>query len=413
MRHFVLSEGCFTVSVRYLTTSRDGVFWFYRRIPIKAKDRLGIASSFVRVSLGTRNRSEAIGKLAEVNAKYEAQWSSVSPGPEKLKTATLRALTGQTVAFEMGTGSIGRSEVVAVANEAASPLLSEALAVYLSQHPKGFDKRFAGNTRLAIEKVIETAGDLRLHEYTRRHANNIRDQMLANGLKTTSVRRRFDTISSVFKAAVDEHGLSLGNPFSGVRIAALGHDAEKREEFTTDEIRALAVACRQHGDDRRCIIAMLIDTGARLGEIVGLRVSDVVVSHAIPHILIRPYAGRSLKTGNSERKVPLVGEALWAASKAALGKASDGLLFPDYGPTKANSASATLNKWVRERLGISKTMHGLRHSMKTRLRSAGVSEDIQNRIGGWADGDSVSRGYGSYPLDVLRDQLERVVLKET
>ena len=139
----------------------------------------------------------------------------------------------------------------------------------------------------------------------------------------------------------------------------------------------------------------------------------MVVSHAIPHILIRPYAGRSLKTGSGGRKVPLVGEALWAAKKAVLGKASDGLLFPDYGPTKANSASATLNKWVRERLGISKTMHGLRHSMKTRLRSAGVPEDIQNRIGGWADGDSVSRGYGSYPLEVLRDQVERVVLKET
>jgi hypothetical protein len=46
--------------------------------------------------------------------------------------------------------------------------------------------------------------------------------------------------------------------------------------------------------------------------------------------------------------------------------------------------------------------------MKTRLRVAGVPEDIQNRIGGWTEGASVSRGYGSYPLELLKEHLMRV-----
>jgi hypothetical protein len=48
--------------------------------------------------------------------------------------------------------------------------------------------------------------------------------------------------------------------------------------------------------------------------------------------------------------------------------------------------------------------------MKTRLVVAGVPEDIRNRIGGWTDGETVSRAYGSYPLEVLREALEKVCL---
>ncbi|MGJ0392547.1 MAG: hypothetical protein ACR650_07275 [Methylocystis sp.] len=108
-----------------------------------------------------------------------------------------------------------------------APYLSEALELYLRQHPKGSNKRFSGNNRLAISNVIDAVGDLRLTEYTRRHASKVRDQMLAKGLKTASVRRRFDHVAPIFNAAVDEYGLaasngvSLPNPFAGIRIVDL------------------------------------------------------------------------------------------------------------------------------------------------------------------------------------------------
>ncbi len=408
MRRFVLSDGCFLVSVRYLTTSRDGVFWFYRRVPLAAKAKLGITSNFIRVSLGTRDRAEAIRRLAQVNAKYEAQWfSSGSPRAKEAHNPSVSALLGQAAMFRAPAVGLAGSETMVAASK-VPPLISEALALYLSQHPNGANERFRQNTSLSIGYVIEVVGDLPLDRYTRQNALAVRNAILAKN-KTASVKRRFNTLNAVFNAANQEHALSIPNPFSGIRIGGLGSDTHKREEFILEELRALAAACRQLGDDRRLIIAILLDTGARLGEIVGLRVSDVFLSHGTPHIHIRPYTGRSLKTAVSQRKVPLVGEALWAAQRAVLTKDPNGLLFPGYGPERANSASAALNKWVKEHLGIHKTMHGLRHTMKTRLRIAGVPEDIQNRIGGWTDGESVSRGYGSYPLELLRDHLERVV----
>jgi integrase len=419
-----IHSGFLVISVRHLKL-KNGVWWYQRRNPKDLRERLNLPVH-VRQSLSTKDPSEAAAKAKVINASVEARWERLrgtlgdSGSVAYCRTTSVAwaslASQGEARLLHLLTPT-ARGETVTLREtpSSAAPFLSEALDLYLSQHPKGGDKRFAGNTGLAIEKVREAVGDLRLTEYTRQHANKVRDQMLGS-LKTASVRRRFDSISAVFKAVVDEHGLKeagglrpLENPFSGVRILSLGHDSEKREEFTLDELRRLSAACRQLADDRRLIISILFDTGARLGEIVGLRVSDVFLGGTVPHIHIRPYLGRSLKTGSSERKVPLVGEALWAAQKAVVSKDPDGLLFPGYGAAGANSASAALNKWVKH-LGIPKTMHGLRHSMKTRLRVAGVPEDIQNRIGGWTDGDSVSRGYGSYPLELLAVHMVKVLL---
>ena len=45
-----------------------------------------------------------------------------------------------------------------------------------------------------------------------------------------------------------------------------------------------------------------------------------------------------------------------------------------------NSASATINKWIRS-LGIDKTTHDLQYTMRGRLEKAGVPMSIQDFIG--------------------------------
>ena len=63
------------------------------------------------------------------------------------------------------------------------------------------------------------------------------------------------------------------------------------------------------------IVALLSDTGMRLGEAVGLLKSDINLSSDIPYTNIRPHLWRSLKTIGSERKIPLVGASLWASKR--------------------------------------------------------------------------------------------------
>ena len=57
-----------------------------------------------------------------------------------------------------------------------------------------------------------------------------------------------------------------------------------------------------------------------LGEIAGLMISNVMLHHSVPHLVIRQHPHRRLKNASARRLLPLVGDELTAASEAlALG----------------------------------------------------------------------------------------------
>jgi integrase len=93
--------------------------------------------------------------------------------------------------------------------------------------------------------------------------------------------------------------------------------------------------------------------------------------------------------------VPLVGEALWAAQRATAASHT-GHLFPSYCDgqnTKANSASAALNKWLKAHVSRDVVVHSLRHAMRDRLRAAECPADVIDQIGGWSR-KGVGESYG-------------------
>ena len=78
--------------------------------------------------------------------------------------------------------------------------------------------------------------------------------------------------------------------------------------------------------------------------------------------------------------------------------------FPRYCDGKAcnaNSASAALNKWMKTIIGGDHVVHGLRHSLRDRLRAVECPSDIIDQIGGWTT-TGIGRAYGKgYELPVL------------
>ena len=66
----------------------------------------------------------------------------------------------------------------------------------------------------------------------------------------------------------------------------------------------------------------------------------------------------------------------------------------------ANSASAALNKWMKKVIGDDFIVHGLRHSLRDRLRAVECPSDIIDAIGGWTT-TGVGQRYGTgQPLEV-------------
>ena len=161
--------------------------------------------------------------------------------------------------------------------------------------------------------------------------------------------------------------------------------------------------CRQKDDEIRWLVALISDTGMRLGEAVGLLKSDIKLDSKIPYIELKPHSWRSLKTKGSERNIPLVGMSLWACKRIIASKNDSIYSFPkytDHSKCNTNSASATLNKWLKQQLFNSYQVHGLRHSMRDRLRAVECLSELIDQICGWSN-KNVGEGYGKgYDLKV-------------
>ena len=149
----------------------------------------------------------------------------------------------------------------------------------------------------------------------------------------------------------------------------------------------------------------------RLGESVGLLKSDINLNCEIPYISLIPHPWRRLKTKGSDRCIPLVGASLWACKRILEHNKDSIYAFPRYTSQKecnTNSASATLNKWLKEKLINDYVIHGFRHSFRDRLRAIECPSEVIDQLGGWSL-KSVRQGYGKgYVLTVLSSWMKRL-----
>ena len=283
----------------------------------------------------------------------------------------------------------------------SGPTLSEARDAYIKLKGVGKDKTFIRGASRNVDAVIKQLGDRPIGGYSSSDAAALRDAMLDGGLSIASVKRNFSTIRSIINLTISEQGLDCGNAFA--RTFMPEQDRQRRLPIPIDCMKAIQSDCRHIDDDMRWLVALLSDTGMRLGEAVGLAVKDINLDDEIPHLNLIPHPWRRLKTKGSERCVPLVGEALWAASRAIEAASGSDFLFPRYNrasSSNANSASAAINKWLKPRVPEGCVIHSFRHSMRDRLRAVECPSDIIDAIGGWTT-TGIGQRYGlGQPLEV-------------
>ena len=123
------------------------------------------------------------------------------------------------------------------------------------------------------------------------------------------MKRVFAIIRAVINLSIQEYGLSCKNAFARTYIPDL-EDTIKRQPITIDIIRDVQKECMKIDDLNRWLIALISDTGMRLSEALGLKVSDIKLDEEIPYLNIIPNTARRLKTKSSERQIPLVGSSL-------------------------------------------------------------------------------------------------------
>lgn len=416
------------MTVRYLWQKHsEGPYYYRRRVPKELTKAIG--KTYIVQSLRTRDKVLAAKRIAHLVRRDDEQWHRMRNGlvPETDREQAVELLERfqlDAIPFsEQEAADLARDvfiehlerkvpanehpvdhleahefRALSILNGQEQFTLSDAKRVYLKSRDglevRPDNRKLRNTVDAAFDLVIGVIGDRLIKKCRRRDVSEVIAVALAGQSKTTTIKRKLGVVRAAVNELIREYELAdVRNPFNDFKIPKLGEDSDERVSLDAEQVKVLREYVESTDSDTANIIGLLLDTGARISEIAGLRREDVMLDVEVPHIIIHVNPFRRLKTKASRRKVPLVGSALSAATRA-LERAESDFLFTRYvgeNRVKNDGASAAVNK-VLKRLKCG-TAHCLRHTMKTRLRNADIPEPRANEIQGWAR-QSVADHYG-------------------
>lgn len=214
-------------------------------------------------------------------------------------------------------------------------------------------------------------------------------------------------LKGMFDAAID-NDLCYKNPVKGIKYQQISEAAERRT-YSREEaakVEQYAKSCRQYG------VVIMLETGIRRSELVGLRWEDVDLEQKLIHIqrAVTQSKGKILigspKSASSDRWIPI--SSAFAAWMETMPRTGAYVLGGDKPRTPYGYASMHSRFMGRtsEKLGVpALSPHELRHTYGTLLREAGVDIYTIQRVMGHSDISVTSAVYVHNDLEVLRRQM--------
>jgi integrase len=372
------------------TFKKNGIYYFTRSVP---KDlRHHYSSERLVESLKTKSREQAALAAKVLSSRLDQYWFELRLNENDVPLAHFLANNSR---------SIKQSNL---------PKLNEALELYLKLKGSNRGRNFHIQTTRSIEYFVKATKKKTLTDISTKDAATYRDWLVKRGLKMSSVHRYYSAVRSVINFIISEYGIEIRNPLLGVYLPAKT-DSDKRRSIKGEMLERIQHKCVLIDDDIRHLLALISDSGMRLGEAVGLLKSDIFLDHEIPHVCIQEHPHRRLKTAASKRLVPLVGISLWAARRILDSENTSNHCFPRYSndqQARAETASGNFSVWFKANISSDATVHGLRHGFRDRLRDQKVPTEAIDQMGGWSK-RSVGAGYGDgYSLEVIYEFMKRI-----
>ena len=263
---------------------RDGVYYYVRHIPKDLAQHYCV--NRLCFSLRTKSLHSANRAAKSVSQRLEHYWLGLRL--QRMEIPAMHVLKQDNVVPD------------------DSPILSDACDLYLRLKGSGKDKVFWRTANRTIEYVIKLVGDRPVASNTSAEAAKFRDWLMEQGMGMKTVKRVFAAVRAIVNLSISAEGLDCTNAFSKTYFPENGVEA-KRQPIPIQSIRSIQRLCRSLDDDMRWLVALISDTGMRLGQAAGFRLTDIKLDAPIPHIDLRPHPWRSLKTRGSQRLIPIVG----------------------------------------------------------------------------------------------------------
>ena len=282
-----------------------------------------------------------------------------------------------------------------------------------------------------LEDVGEFVAWLRLLEEGRRGAVAVLP-FVEPAVGSATINRKLSALAS-FYTHQSRHGVEFGEllttwqvgggcggwkPFlhhvskhQPARRRTVGLKAERKipRVLTVSEVEGLLDGCAHLRD--RFLLALLWDSGMRIGEALGLRHADIVPAECTVTVVARDNVNGARAKSRSGRTIPVGAELirLWGDYLHC----EYGALDSDYvfvnlfaeprGRAWGYPAVYDLVRRLRARTGIEFDPHWFRHTMATRLLRDGVSLEVVSKLLGHASVTTTSDIYGHLtPADARR-----------
>lgn len=269
-------------------------------------------------------------------------------------------------------------------------------------------------------------------------------------LSSNTIKDKLNAVSLFFRWAKARDS-SVVNPVEGLGVKRpKGRGKKKRHPWTVEELNRMLAAPVYTGweserrwkhpgteIDRRSakfwVPLIALYTGMRLGEIIQLRVADVMCFEGIDYFDVTPVGidpnddeaedfddadEKSLKTESSRRSIPIhhVLFELGFGDFLKFRRLSNQVrLFPEYEKSKDDGSwSKYFSKYFtrfRGTIGVTRRgvkFHSFRHNVEDALRNADVSQDVRDAVQGHGE-NGTSRVYGAgFYIRTLNEAVQKL-----
>ena len=238
---------------------RNETYYFLKRVPYDLKDYYSVKR--LCFSLKTKSYVSALRITKSVLQRLEDYWLGI-----RLQKMDIPAI--HLVKSDDGIND-------------SSPVISDALDLYLRLKGKDKDKTFIRTANRNIEYIIKVIGNKPIISYTSNEAGEFRDWLIEQGMSYSTVKRVFSSVRAIINLAINEFGLNILNPFSKVYLPS-SHNVNVIRVIPSEDLSKIQSICKEEDDELRWIVALLSDSGMRLSEALGLSKDDINLNNEIP-----------------------------------------------------------------------------------------------------------------------------------
>ena len=244
-----------------------------------------------------------------------------------------------------------------------------------------------------------------------------------NPLSAKSVRHIYGTLNLIFKYA-EEQEMIAKNPMN--KVPAPKKEKKPVDALTEEQAQDFFAAVNECEIDFKCMLYLLITTGIRRGECVGLKWSDIdeknstlTIQRGVSYTPESGIVVSTPKTANSIRTIPLIPTTLLLLRewKATVQKEhpdtilTDAFIFPGkndlFAARDPNSVTRRVKRFMRNNGLPDLSPHDLRHSCATLLLAQGADIKSVQNILGHADASTTLNFYVKSDLKQMRAATEK------